>query len=201
MPNGHKVISDHCTLCGDPKATISHVIAGCSFIRSDATGNRVLWRHNQYLKVIIDQLTQYIPSSTEVFVDIPSSARHYGNAPPLLDNCSLKPDVVIIDRRRMSIVIGELSVPMESAVSRRHEEKLAKYQGIAQRYRDLGYQCNVCLFEVSARGLPAVSLYSFLSIVGLRKKACEEIGKMAGVAASKGSQRIFNARDSKEWSL
>lgn len=90
---------------------------------------------------------------------------------------------------------------MESAVPRRHAEKLAKYQGIAARYRDLGFECDVCPFEVSARGLPAASLYSFLSTVGLNKKAQKTTCKLAGITASMGSQRIFHARDSKEWSL
>ena len=89
---------------------------------------------------------------------------------------SQRPDLVCVDHVGRIVVLGELTVPWEEAISEAHERKLRRYEELAQEVRERGWGCEVNPFEVGVRGFRAASVKKLLRrtrVVQQRKVAKE----------------------------
>ena len=75
-----------------------------------------------------------------------------GNGTIPLEACvtSEKPDIVIIDQKRKTLDIFELTVPFERNIEVRHREKSDKYAHFVQDITN--YTTTVTAFEIGSRG-------------------------------------------------
>ena len=87
----------------------------------------------------------------EVFADIPEYRTATGGTIPediIVQN--LKPDIVIVNRRKKEVSMFELTVPFEHNISSKHQFKMNSYSHFESDITN--YKTKVDAFEIGARG-------------------------------------------------
>ena len=106
------------------------------------------WRHDNilhYIATILDK-TKY-----RIYVDIPNHMTETGGTIPV-EMCvtPLRPDIVIVDDKKNTMDIFELTCPLEPNIKKRHAEKSDKH---AHFNGDLDcHKSKVTCFEIGSRG-------------------------------------------------
>ncbi|KAL0213491.1 hypothetical protein RCL1_007117 [Eukaryota sp. TZLM3-RCL] len=194
MPDGSKIVSSHCMLCGNKNATLGHVLCYCDFILNNGVFNRPKWRHDQVLSSLIEITIPFL-GDFELLCDFPGHPNHYQSLPFV--NGTLRSDLLLLVDKR--VIIGELTCPMESSFTSRHCEKEQKYLHLTSLYRSQGFLVDICAFEISARALVADTLFTFLKELNVPPKETKEIARKLSMKVLKCSQRIFINRDNNDW--
>ena len=197
------VVDASCVLCGHKNCTLGHILNYCPYslgkdIIATKLPNRMLWRHDQ---VLLQIMTTIVSANLEwtIYCDISDSPFYYETFDIAQVTTKLRPDVILINERKKEVIIGELSVPLESAMESRHKEKAKKYVDIGTEFQSLGFNAKICAFEISSRGVVSSSLNTFLFEAGLSKKRREETINQVSLKALKCSSQLFYARHSKQW--
>ena len=139
-----KTFSNKCHLSKNRDSTL-HCLNGCKLSLNQG---RYTWRHDNIIKYIVDNIdrTQYT-----VYSDIyEHTTSNGGTIPPSMTVTSLKPDIVIVDNVNKKASILELTVPFESNIEKRHEEKTNKYAHFSTDITS--YDVTVTAFEIGSRG-------------------------------------------------
>ncbi|KAL0217889.1 hypothetical protein RCL1_008738 [Eukaryota sp. TZLM3-RCL] len=165
MPDGNRIVSSQCLLCGHDNATLCHVLCYCDFILNNGLFNRPKWRHDRVLTLLIDLINPFL-KEFQLYCDLPNHQQYYESLP--LVNGDLRPDIILINGN--NLIIGELTCPMESSLSSRHQEKESKYYHLSSLFHNQRFVVTICAFEISARGLTADSLFFFLNQLEVPKK-------------------------------
>ncbi len=136
-----------CRFCGERQETVAHILSGCGKLKwglYKARHDRVLY---QLAKVVGREMGLKVPkrlrkpgglarsgvvgtSSKKMLVDVCIPTKRYIS--------ERRPDLVTIDKAAKRIVIYEVACAWDPGVTRREEQKLAKYQELAA---DLAKQC------------------------------------------------------------
>ena len=140
----NKSVSDSCKLCGNRDSTL-HTLSGC---RVALEGGRYTWRHDNIVMYIYNCIDK---SKFTVYSDIDGyTTDNGGTIPPELTVTTDKPDIVILDRKSLTVAICELTVPFESNIKARNIYKNNKY---AYMLTDItSYSSKLTAFEIGARG-------------------------------------------------
>ena len=104
------------------KQTLNHILNGC---RKALDQGRYTWRHDGILNYIANCLDK---KNFECYLDIDGHQHSGGTLPPEIVVSTLKPDIVIVDKKNKDIHIFELTVPGESRIHEAHRIKTEKYQ-------------------------------------------------------------------------
>ena len=160
---------------------------------------RFTWRHDNILKYIVDCIdtTKY-----KVHSDIDGYETANGGTIPInMTVTNLKPDIVIIDEKKKTVNIVELTVPFEHNIKVRNIYKTNKY---AHFLSDISsHTPTLTAFEVGCRGyltkentdrLKSIHKYCDKNIT--QKRFLENISALAIT----GSYYIFIARKQPTWS-
>eukprot|EP01071_Lankesteria_metandrocarpae_P012013 Lankesteria_metandrocarpae@DN5485_c0_g1_i23.p1 len=134
-----KVKEKKCRRC-DQEETLAHVLCHC---RHNTTAIRA--RHDFVLRRIVRAVRNGNPEA-DVIAD----------QQPLEVNTQQRPDIIVIDRTKKTVRIADLTIAhadnnnksLEQAATR----KLEKYEHIAEKYRELGYQASVYAIVYSTLG-------------------------------------------------
>ena len=124
-----------------------------------------------------------------------------GTIPPEIVITTLKPDIVIIDKKSKSLEIFELTVPGESRISISHNLKLGKYQHFETDIHT--YKVSVLPFEIgSSTGY--ISRENKTSLARLHRFCKRDIKlknfkNNISTIAILGSYFIFNNRNIETW--
>ena len=134
--------SDKCR-CGK-KETLNHILNGCEMALQEG---RYTYRHDTILKYISDSLDKV---KYTCYVDIEGCQTPAGGTlPPSLVVSTLRPDIVIVDKKNKEVNIFELTVPSESRIKISHNLKYQKYQHLIS---DIGGQSvNIIPFEIGSQ--------------------------------------------------
>ena len=90
----------------------------------------------------------------EIYIDIPEHTTPSGGTiPPSLCVTPLKPDLVIIDKKKKTIHIFELTCSFETNIEDANRRKSNKYQHFETDLADTGLKPFIVPFEVGSRGL------------------------------------------------
>ena len=101
-----------------------------------------------------DNIVNYIAKCLDrekfsVYADIEGSQTAAGGTiPPEVMVTNLKPDLVVIDRKKKSVSIFQLTVPNESRIETAHVLKMEKYQHILTDI--VSFQPSVVPFEIGS---------------------------------------------------
>ena len=87
--------------------------------------------------------------------------------PDHITKTRLRPDIVLWSDSTRRLVVGELTVPLESNVLAAHERKSRKYEDLVLECERAGWRTHFFAVEVGCRGFPTSSLSKFLSSLGL----------------------------------
>ena len=111
-----------------------------------------------------------------------------------------RPDVVIYDKKKMTMNVFELTVPYEHNVDKRHIDKSNKYAYMSTDVRK--FKPVIEAFEVGARGYISSenkkrlkTIHSFCKKETTAKQFVENIAKLAIY----GSYHIYLCRNQTEW--
>ena len=141
----NKSPTDRCPHCRNRQNTF-HILNCCSTYLNQG---RYTWRHNNILHYIISLLNKNIYT---VYSDIPGfSTSSNGTIPANLCVTSLVPDIVIVDERKKTVDIFELTVPFDTRIDEAHRIKSEKYNHFISDINS-DYTTKVVPFEISSRG-------------------------------------------------
>ena len=136
-----KVTNDKC-FCGQ-RQTLNHVLNCC---KVSLEQGRFTYRHDNILSYISKCLDT---EKYTCYIDIQDhQTANGGTLPPEIIVTNLKPDIVIIDKRKKTISIFELTVPGEARLKISHSLKQEKYQHFTSDIKSLSV--SVSAFEIGS---------------------------------------------------
>ena len=189
-----KSVSDKCGLCNGRQTNV-HVLSACPVALQQ---KRLTWRHDcivNYIAKCVDK------QKFKMYADIPEFQTSAGGTltPDILVT-SERPDIVIIDGKKNTINIFELTVPFEHNVDIRHSDKTNKYAYMKEEITK--YKPNIEPFEIGARGYITKenrsrlkTIYSYCTKDITLKHFEQNVAKLA----MDGSRYIYLCRNQTEW--
>ena len=102
-----------CSLCGNSRPTVAHILNGCSV---ELEQGRYTWRHDCVLSTSTSILRSYLSTETTIYADLPNqrATEHPPSTiPPSILVTPLKPDLVLLHKDKQATVI-ELTCPMNT---------------------------------------------------------------------------------------
>ena len=139
----NKSTNDKCKLCKSRETTY-HILNCCKVALDQG---KYTWRHNNILNYIVENLDR---SKFKVYSDLPGHTVGNGSIPPNICVTAEKPDIVIIDEKKKTLDIFELTVPFEFNIEARNKFKNNKYAHFIQDIKT--HRTSVTAFEVGSRG-------------------------------------------------
>ena len=136
-----------------------------------------------------------------VFVDLEGHQYHYGTFPEDLVESSLRPDIILWNDTENKVILAELTCPMEHNMEAAFIRKLLKYDSLKKELEHKGFDVSFFPFEVTARGICAVTVSEFLMNINInygRKKSAELKYRLSKMALS-SSHTIFLKRNNRYW--
>ena len=112
---------------------------------------------------------------------------------------TLRPDIVIVSRRKKIVVIIELTCPCEENFSARHQDKLNRYEDLVSLCTGNGWKVHLFALEVGARGYACDTVVSCVRKLGICPGASKILSRNAADAALRASFWIWICRETKEW--
>ena len=150
LPTGNNLMqwgkstTDLCKLC-KCRETTCHVLNNCKVALDQG---KYTWRHDSILSYISNCIDT---TKFEMFVDIEGKKSPTGGTIPV-EHCitPLRPDIVIVNQRKKTLDIFELTCPLEPNIKTRHAEKQDKYAHFVTDIDKL--KTTVTCFEIGSRG-------------------------------------------------
>ena len=131
----------------------------------------------------------------KVYSDIPGYTVGNGSIPPEICITSEKPDIVIIDEKRKTLDIFELTVPFEKNIEERNRSKSDKYAHFVE-------DTKVTAFEIGSRGYVSPANKSRLQMLQKFLKAGTSLTtfqKNISALSVYSSYHIFLCRKDSVW--
>ena len=100
---------------------------------------------------------------------------------------SLRPDVVLFSRSSKTIVLLELTVPLEDNVHLAHDRKTTKYSALVTACEENGFKTHMFALEVGCLGYCPHSFLHCFEALGLPKSAARQIRSQASKTALRSS--------------
>ena len=190
-----KITNDKC-FCGQ-RQTLNHILNCC---KTGLEQGRFTYRHDNILHYIEKCLDR---SKFTCFIDIEGHQTPSGGTlPPSLVVTNLKPDIVILDKKKKTLHIFELTVPGETRISTAHKLKMEKYQHFVKDITS--YQTCVVPFEVGSH-TGQISRENSKNL-HLLHKFCEKNVKLKcfikniSIISVLSSFHLFTCRNEPSWS-
>ena len=189
-----KITNDKCWCTG--RQTLNHILNGC---RRSLEQGRYTWRHDSLLNYISNCLDR---KNFTCFVDIQGhQTQAGGTVPPNITITTLKPDIVIVDSKKKTVSIFELTVPGEARISEAHRLKYEKYQHFQHDINS--YKVAIIPFEIGSH-TGYISRDNMKSLNMLHKFCHKDIKlkhfmKNISSITVLASYYIFNCRNESDW--
>jgi len=122
-------------------------------------------RHDAVLACITTFLTDHVPESLVLIVDLPVPSYSF---PPSVTLTNERPDVVMWDSSKVHLV--ELTVPFETELEEASQLKATKYADLVASCRDNGYTTTLTTIQVCSRG--------FLHRPGQASTTCTSLSRL-----------------------
>ena len=202
-----------CVLCDSSRPTTAHVLGGCPVALSQ---ERYTYRHNLVIQSLVDSFIRvYIDLPyIRVYADLPNlraSESPPSTLPPNVIVTPFRPDIVIHNTVTSSILLFELTCPLDSAhhleQARSRKQNKAEYHQILSELDRLNVTNFYETLEISVLGhfqqFSVTNTYNVLHFIdkdinitrSLVRRMLDDASKVCMTA----SQRIFMARDCQEW--
>ena len=204
-----------CSLCDSQRPTTAHVLSGCPAALNQSC---YTYRHDQVLFVLVSKLTELFAGTphVQVFADLPNfHADHcpQSTIPSSLLITSYRPDIVLYNSQASSVALLELTCPLDSnhhiESARSRKQNKPEYLQMLAEFDCLNVTNYYDTVEITVLGHYQVScvknLCNLLKFVQtdliVSKSAIRNWLDAAAFASISASQRIFLARNCKEWHI
>jgi hypothetical protein len=194
---------ESCLLCGETAPTITHVLSMCkgALGEKEDTFNRVKWRHDNVLSEFVNSVAPHmIANGFKVFVDLEGHQYHYRSFPIDIVDTSLRPDVIFWNMTERSVILAELTCPMEHNLEAAFVRKMLKYTSLQEELKEYGFTVSISPFEVSARGICASTVSELLTSIHFGKKKSAQLKFRLSKESLRSSHMIFLKRNNRYWS-
>ena len=141
-------------------------------------------------------------SKYECYIDLEGTQTPAGGTiPPSLTVTTLKPDIVIVNKKNKTVSIFELTVPSEARIETSNKIKLEKYEHFKQDIKN--YEVSVIPFEIGSHTghisrnnkTNLNKLHKFCKPDIKLKKFKDNISAITSLS----SYYVFNCRNQPEW--
>ena len=119
--------------------------------------------------------------------------------PPSICPTDQRPDIVIWSESTKTVVMAELTCPMEENMIRAITCKTARYALLVEQIKQAGWSPVLLTVEGGARGFVAKSMRSFLCRLGFTGREANMHCKTLSLVLARCSYYIFLARNTKKW--
>ena len=119
--------------------------------------------------------------------------------PPEVAVTSLRPDVVILSRSTKTVIMLELTVPLEDRSHLAYDRKSSKYSALVTACEESGFKAHLFPIEVGCLGYSPHSLLHCLEALGLPKSTARQLRTECSRVARRCSYIIFLRRGIKPW--
>ena len=104
-------VDTHCKVqdCNLP-SNLGHLLNGCK-----KSLDRFQFRHDSVLAHLAARIAAHKPETMEVYADLEGWQINGGTIPPDLVATGQRPDIVLLDRQKKTIVLLELTCPFNSS--------------------------------------------------------------------------------------
>ena len=134
-------------MCGKAEENIYHVVAACSYLSSNLYLSA---RHNPIAKVVYDEITSKIKTSTKEANRMPSQITKIDHleiwwdykVPTMNKVPHNRPDMVIWDNQNKTCKIVDICVPLDINVDLRDTTKVDNYAPLLINYKDCTLNIN-----------------------------------------------------------
>lgn len=169
-------IKDVCRRCGDSSETIEHIISGCRILAE----REYLRRHNNVAKIIHQELAikhHLFKNRTPNFLYSPYAVLESDRIKITWDRSVLtdkripanRPDIIFTNKVNNETYIIDIAVPNASNIIKTYNEKIGKYQELAEEIKKMWGQRNVYIVPIvlSATGIIPKNLFRSLDTLDL----------------------------------
>ena len=167
---------EECRMCGDHPETVGHLVSACSKLaqteyrrRHDKMGLRVYWevcgvyglkRSEQWHLEVPDGVRKSDDGMVEIWWDQTVSTPNKYDAN--------RPDMMIVDRKSKEWFMVDFSVPLDTNVAKKEEEKISKYKDLAAEVSRMHtVKVEVVPIVVGALGVVSKDLLGWLKKLGV----------------------------------
>ena len=112
---------------------------------------------------------------------------------------SQRPDIVIFSRILKTVILIELTVPLEDRTSASHDRKLTRYKSLSESCVQNGWHCSVFAVEVGCLGYVSLSLLKCLEELGFSRAKAREVRDEVSRVALRCSYLLFLRRNIRQW--
>ena len=119
--------------------------------------------------------------------------------PPEIAATTLRPDGVFYSQNTKTVILLELTVPLEDRVHTTHDGKKSKCIPLASFCEENGFRVHLIPIEVGCLGYCPHSLLQSLETIGLPRSTARHIRTECSCDALRCSYLLFLRREIREW--
>ena len=119
--------------------------------------------------------------------------------PPQIAETAKRPDIIIYSERTRTVIIIELTVPMEENLANAYARKKCKYQDLVAECENRGWCTHYFPIEIGSRGFYNTSLSKCLAALGVPSGKRKTIMDTASKTALRASYVIWLCRQNKSF--
>ena len=119
--------------------------------------------------------------------------------PPEIAGTSLRPDIVILSWSTKTVIMLELTVPLEDRSYLAYDRKSSKYSALVTVCEESGFKAHLFPIELGCLGYSPHSLLHCLEALGLPKSTAQQLRTECSRVARRCSYIIFLRRGIKPW--
>ena len=133
---------DTCTLCGDDRQNLVHVLNSCRVARDLKPYNE---RHDAVLALLYEVVKEHLPDTTSSTADLISSDYSF---PCHIAATDLRPDIIYWDETAKKVSLIELTVCFDTLFEGAIKRKEDRYQELLDTIQNAGYTASLVTVEV-----------------------------------------------------
>lgn len=120
--------------------------------------------------------------------------------PPEIALTSQRPDIVIFSRTLKTVILIELTVPLEDRTSLAHDRKMSRYASLCTLCTENGWRCSLYAVEVGCLGFVSLSLLQCFENLGFSRSLARRVRNECSRVALRCSYLLFLRRQIPAWS-
>ena len=111
----------------------------------------------------------------------------------------LRPDAVIFSKSLKTVLLIELTCPIEDRLSVAHDLKLDRYAGLLTKCEENGWKAHHFPVEVGSRGFVSFTVKTCLSNLGMSPSQIKKVRQEVSRTALRASYMIYLRRQIPQW--
>ena len=185
------VYSKRCVLCNHPNDTCSHVLNGCTKLKSF-----YIDRHNRLVDLIFEKIkTHSSMQNVSYFKEklLAPSLFMFDEGEHFMTN-AIKPDIVTINYETRQVKIIEISTPFDAFIDQTYQSKFDKYFPLTLEISQFDFTAEIIVLIIGSSGTIHKNFVTGLMKCDIPKYEAKFLSKYCSVSSIIGSYRVWKRR-------